>query len=518
MTFLRFLPLCLLLTACQSPDPGEKAAAENEVAPATPVETSPPRDTREAPPDIKRSAVRINATQQTWSAAQPWEKEASSQRRALGAIVAGQRVLTTAELVSDSTYLEFESPDATRFAEAKVVAVDYEANLALLALSDEEADAGFFADTIPLEISESPGIGETLEILQVESNGVSLLTAGALQSVDLTQSLLAGHSFLTFFVKASMQSAASSYSLPILREGKLAGVLLSYNSKDQICDVAATDLVRRFVSEAADGSYQGFPSLGVAVATTEDPSFREWLRLPADAGGLYIHRVKPRGAADAAGLKPGDVILSIDGHPIDRRGYYEHPNYGALSWGHLVRGSKSVNDAVTIAVQRDGQPLEIQATLTREAMENDLVPENRFDKAPNYFVKGGLIFQELTRTLLESFGEDWTSRAPLNLLDAYENPEKYQDRADRIVFLSGTIATPATLGYEPLRNLIVRKVNGKEVRDMKSLVAAFKSNLGELHSIEFDEENFTVYLDEALSTAVDQQLLQRGLTRLSRTE
>jgi hypothetical protein len=99
-----------------------------------------------------------------------------------------------------------------------------------------------------------------------------------------------------------------------------------------------------------------------------------------------------------------------------------------------------------------------------------------------------------------------------------ENPEKFEDQVDRIILLSGSIPTPATVGYEGLRNLIVRKVNGREIKNMKGLVEAFKGNLEELHSIEFAEEDFTVYLDDAVATAVDTQLLQRGINRLSRAE
>ena len=104
------------------------------------------------------------------------------------------------------------------------------------------------------------------------------------------------------------------------------------------------------------------------------------------------------------------------------------------------------------------------------------------------------------------------------MLDTYENPEKYEESIDRVVFLSGVIPTPATVGYERLRNLIVRKVNGRDIRDMKSLIDAFESNTGELHSIEFADENLTVHLDDLISTEVDSQLLQRGITRLSRTQ
>jgi len=88
-----------------------------------------------------------------------------------------------------------------------------------------------------------------------------------------------------------------------------------------------------------------------------------------------------------------------------------------------------------------------------------------------------------------------------------------------VIFLSGSIPTPATVGYESLRNLIVKKVNGVEIDSMKTLIEAFeKPNADNLHSIEFLEENFTVYLDETLSTTVDSVLLQRGLNRLSRAE
>lgn len=512
MRIINTLPLLLVLAACDSQKP--KPSAEVK---AVPREAQPsPKTSSE--PNIKSSVVRINSTQQSWSPGQPWEKNPPNQRRALAAIIGPQRVLTTSELVADATYLEFESPDGTRFAQAKVIAVDYEANLALLGPASDEEGKLLFAKTTPLELTTPPTIGETVEILQIEDNGLTLLTPGNLQSIDVTSNFLPGHGFLTYLIKASMQSAASSYSLPVLHQGKLAGILISYNSKDQICDVASTEIIARFIKESADGDYQGFPNLGISIARTEDTSFRQWLHLPDSEGGLYIRTVRKGGAAEIAGVRKGDVLLAIDGHSIDRRGYYQHPTYGGLFWGHLIRGEKSTGESVTLSLLRDGKPQELKATLTREEESSRLVPDYQFGKAPAFLIKGGLVFQELSKPLLEAFGENWESRAPLNLLDAMENPEKYEGKVDRIVFLSGSIPTPATVGYESLRNLIVRKVNGKEIKNMKSLIEAFNANLGELHSIEFAEENFTVYLDEATATAVDTQFLERGISRLSRAD
>lgn len=501
------LPLLILASSCERPAP---PAAE----PAT--QTSGPAAPKWTPAEALASVVRVNSTQQSWSAGQPWEKEAPNRRRSLGAIVAPGKVLTTAEMVADATYLEFESADGKRLAPAKVLVADFEANLALLGLQDEAGT--FFEGTLPLEIAERPRPGDTLDIFQVEENGTPLSTTGPIQTIDVSSSFLPGQYFLSYEVKASMQSAASSFSLPVLRGGNLAGLLTSYDSNDQLSEITATDIVSRFVTEATNGEYAGFPSLGISVSRTDDAHFRAWLKLPADGGGLYVTSVRKDGPAAKAGLQKGDVVLSIDGHEIDRLGYFDDDHYGRLYWSHLVRGSKVGGEPVKLSVLRKGESLELEATLERRDERDQLVPTYTFGEAPRFLVKGGFVFQELTRPLLEAFGKDWEARAPLKLLDVYENPEKYESRGERIVFLAGVIATPATVGYEPLRNLIVTKVNGRPIRDMKSLVDAFDSPGGDgLHAIEFDEENFTVHLDEVVSTAVDEQLLQRGLTRLSRT-
>jgi S1-C subfamily serine protease len=507
------LPLVFMLCACQP-----RESAKNDCATPAKPDATPDITSSTKPGDVKSSVVRINSTQQSWNPWQPWEKNPPRKRRALAAIIGPQRVLTTAELVADATYLEFESADGTRFSAAKVIAVDYEANLALLEPTFPKEGDYLFAHTVPLKITTPPIIGDTLEILQLEDNGLTLLTPGTLQSVDLASNFLPDHSFLTYMVKASMQSAAGSYSLPVLHSGMLAGVLLNYNEKDQLCDVTSTDIVKRFLEAAATGAYKGFPSLGIAIARTEDASFRQWLKLSDDQGGIFIQRVRKGGAAEVGGVKPGDVLLAVDGKAIDRRGYYTHPNYGSLLWGHLIRGEKSTGDVVTLSVLRAGSLLELKLTLTREDASARLVPNPLFDKPPNYLLKGGMLFQELSLPMLESFGEDWQSRAPLNLLDAYKNPEKYEESVDRIVFLSGVIPTPATVGYERLRNLIVHQVNGHKIRNMKNLIAAFEDKRANLHSIEFTEENLTVYLDDSVTAAVDAQLLQRGISPLSRAE
>jgi S1-C subfamily serine protease len=329
------LSFCLLAVSCKGSKPEPETVQAVEAAAVT--ESVPAVEA----PQLLSSVMRINSTSQSWNAGQPWEKTPPANLRSLGAIVAPGQVLTTGEMVADATYLELESPDGSKTAQAKIIAVDYEANVALLTVKSDEEREEFFKGTRPLELAQPPAIGAAIQIFQVEDNGTTLLTSGTLQSVDVAGSFLPSQSFLTYLVKASMQGAASSFSLPVMRGNALSGILLSYDSDDQISDVLSVDVISHFLANVKeDGKYQGFPSLGISASRTEDPSFRNFLKLTPDQGGLYIGTVRVGGAADLAGIKKGDVLLSAGSFAIDKRGYYQHPHYGSVFWGHLVRGEK----------------------------------------------------------------------------------------------------------------------------------------------------------------------------------
>jgi S1-C subfamily serine protease len=457
--------------------------------------------------------LRINTTIQTHNVAQPWELNQPSRRRGLGAVLEDGNILTTGEMAANATYIEFESADGAHTVPAEVIAIDYEANLALLK-PESGADSEWIKTLGTLPTGGSAKPGEEVDIWQLEDNGDAIRTAGSIRSVDLLSTFASGHFFLCYEVKASMQSASSSYTLPVTRNGKLIGILASYNSKDQMCDVVSPDILNQFLEDVSDGTHEGFPSLGIATVLTEDPQFRKWLGLREEQGGIYVSRVLPGSGAAESGLQEGDVLLTLDGHAIDRRGYYQDASYGRLSWSHLVRGSKQVGEKLALVIMRDGKEKNLEATLRRPP--DSLIPSHMYDKPPPYLIKGGLVFQELTRSYLEAYGKEWRSRAPLDLLDALNNPEDYEEGRSRLVFLSRVIRTPATIGYDQVSNRIVTEANGQKVTDMKSLVSALQTPKNGVHSIRIDDVPYVIYLDPMATDNVDKALLQRGLPALER--
>ena len=182
----------------------------------------------------------------------------------------------------------------------------------------------------------------------------------------------------------------------------------------------------------------------------------------------------------------------------------------------MIRGSLKIGDEATLKILRGGKEVIKTAVLDRPGER--LVAHYTYDQAPRYLVKGGLIFQELTATYLKAFGNDWESKAPLNLLDVLSSPEDYEEGRNHVVFLSATIPTPATTGYEQLRNFIVTKVNGKNIPDIDALIEAFgHPDADGLHTIEFaDGPPKSIYLDATLSDRVDAELLKRGIPSLSK--
>ena len=270
------------------------------VLPATAQETSP-----------EKSIVRVNATLQSYNFLRPWEKGAPTPRRGLGAVLSDNRVLVTAEMCVNATYLELEHPSSGARVPARISALDYEANLAILEPTRDPAK--IFEGLQPLELDSSTKAGDTLEVWQIEDNGDGVSTDVDVLRVNVGRYYIPGSVFLLYQVKGSLQARVNSFTLPVVKDGKLAGMLLSYSSKEQTSPVLPTPIIEAFLADSEDGEYKGFPNMGIGYAQTLDETLREFVGLNGQ-GGIFIRQIANGSSADKAGLKKGDVILSIDGN------------------------------------------------------------------------------------------------------------------------------------------------------------------------------------------------------------
>jgi hypothetical protein len=449
-----------------------------------------------AAPSPETSILRVNITSQGYNFALPWQKQRPNTRRGLGALLQGNRVLVTAELAQDANYIELEQAASGKRITAKVEAVDYEINLATIIPDEDPGD--FFKGMEALEIDTTLKPKASLDVWQFESNGTPVSSPVEFNRVDLGPYFLEDQFFLIFQANGAVQYRSGTFTLPVIHEGKLAGMLLRYNSRDQVSDILPAAMVDRFLEDVAAPPYEGLPSFGVRMSPTLDPQLRSYLKLDPANGGILITDVTPGFSAAAAGVQQGDVIMEMNGYKLDARGSYDDPLYGLLGSGHLARGKAAAGEVMKLKLIRDGKPIDLDVPLMRKLPQDYLVDPYVFDRQPRYLILGGVLFQELTLPFLQLAGKEWRDRASFRLVYAQANQDEFLKAGRRkLVFISGVLPAPCTIGYERMAGLIVNQVNGKDITDLASLAEAVKSPANGIHRIDVVDGPRTIYLDDA---------------------
>ena len=99
-----------------------------------------------------------------------------------------------------------------------------------------------------------------------------------------------------------MQYRENSYTVPLVKKNKLAGLLLRYDSRSQLLDAIPAPVITHFLKDAESLNYRGFPSAGFSFFPMRDPALREFAgENGKGAGGAYITNVEPGYASDESG-------------------------------------------------------------------------------------------------------------------------------------------------------------------------------------------------------------------------
>ena len=439
--------------------------------------------------------VRVNVTGQAYDYFRPWQKKAPFSKRALGAVLAKGRVLVTADLVANENYVELEQAESGEKTAANVAVIDYEANLALL----EPTDKKFLDGIIPLDIATDTVVGDRLAAWQLEPTGALIATEGLVTTIQVMRYPVDVGSFLTYRVSLSMQYRENSYTIPLVKNSKLAGLLLRYDPRSQLLDAIPAPIIAHFLKDADTGHYRGFPSAGIGFFPTRDPELRQFAGQTGKPGGVYVTSIEPNSPAMKAGLQVGDIITLIAKSPIDPNGNYVDPLYGKIDLANLLTGRAYSGDKIPFEIQRQGQPMQLNVTLEHRDTKDYVVSPYTFDEAPHYYVLGGLIFQELSRQYLREWGGNWQREAPQKFVyfDRYQS-ELFPEGHRKIVVLSQVLPINGTIGYEDLSYLTVNRVNGKEIHSLGDLAEAVKQPLeGGFIKIETGEDPKQIELDAA---------------------
>jgi hypothetical protein len=293
---------------------------------------------------------------------------------------------------------------------------------------------------------------------------------------------------------------------PVTLDGAVAG--LTTSKSGNTCNVVPAPFIRQILEARAKGRYPGMGYFDFVWEPGENPTTLEHLKLKGPGRGAIVIRVPDRPGVEPV-LKPRDILLEVDGFPIDVAGDYLDPQYGHLLLENLSSRGHLAGDTVRMKVWRDGAETNISYVLPKAQYHDDLVPRELFDHPPEYVVAGGLVFQALDQPFLRGWGEDWRRRAPFRL-QHYQNSAPTPERPS-LVLLSTVLPDPVNVGYQDARLLVVDRINGHRISTLADVVEALKDPKDGVHRVEFMKGDTlqSLLLDAASMDQATQRVIRR---------
>jgi hypothetical protein len=474
---LGVLVVATLALAAPGPAPGQEPFTPEAEPEAAPLPVQPVAASTILNGHLRSGVVNVRVTGQEWNWNTPWAKQPPWTRAVTGLVVPGNRILCASIAFGNHLLVEVQKLGEVAYTPGRVVLTDPEGPLALI----EVDEPGFWRDLGPLPLANPvPRVGE-VSILRWRPSGLLDSYPGTVRQVRAGRHALSRTHLLTLDVATGADGLGSS-EVVVADDEKVVGLLTG--RAGDAWGAIASPVLEQFVTDAANGKWRGFPRGGFAWQNLTNPALCESLGLSRNETGVRLTRVLPHGTA-AGALRAGDVILEVDGVPIDPTGNYDHPVYGRMLFALLFSEGRRPGDSIAIKILRDGERLTVAAPLRRIQAEADKVPPYVYGHGPDYAMVGGLVFQELTVPYLTTFG-DWQRRGPPRLLIAYQREAAMPSpESPRIVILSSVLPDAANLGYESVRNVIVERVNGRRIGSMDDLRQAFEHPEGDFHVVEF---------------------------------
>ena len=249
-------------------------------------------------------------------------------------------VLTNAHVVANAQRIRVILSDR-RSMDAVLVGADRISDIAVLRISAERLSE------MPLADSDAVKVGDYVVAIGNPFGIGQTVTAGIVSG--LSRSGLANGRLENFIQTDAPINPGNSGGALIDLHGRLVGINSAIigpsGGNVGIGFAVPTNIARGVMEQLVAGGRVRYARLGVAVTDA-----------PADVGGregVKVERVEPGSGAEKAGLRPGDVIVAVDGKPV--RSSAELRGRVALA---------PIESSVKVEVMRDGKPTTIDVRLS----------------------------------------------------------------------------------------------------------------------------------------------------------
>lgn len=453
--------------------------------------------------EIGNSVVRIVNQYNRFNWYTPWASGSTGKGTGSGFVISKNRIMTNAHVVSDAAMLLVYFHNDPQPYPARVTAIGHDCDLAILELVDEDRIAKVSA----LEFDGLPALRSRVVTYGYPTGGKLISsTVGVVSRIEPQTYVHSGTSqFLTVQTDAAINPGNSGG--PVIQDGKVVGVAFQGNQNlENMGFFIPPQIVDHFLTDLEDGTYDGFPHLGVLAANLENPAARAYAGMRDDETGIRIEQVN-RGSSAEGVLQRDDIITAVDDYAV--------ANDGTIDWHGLrlncmyLPDFKQIGDTIRFDIIRGEERTSIDVEF------NDYDPSpvrsHLYDQLPKYYIYAGLVFAPLNREVLKTYSDDWVVEAPQELIyETYYRPLVENDFFDtkRVMQIR---RLDHEVNAEETRYLyrLIESVNGMPVHTLQELATAIEGNTAAQHVILFEQGNRSTILDREKADAAHEEILSQ---------
>ena len=260
-------------------------------------------------------------------------------------------ILTNTHVIADCDRATVTLPDDS-VCEAKLVGADSISDIAVLKIEAKGLTPAVFGDSSVLEVGDSVAaignpLGEEFRLT---------LTRGIISAIERGISYK-GHSMNLLQTDTAINEGNSGGPL-LNMYGQVIGItnmkmMSSYSSIEGIGFAIPSATVVRIINVILkEGAVVGRTSIGITVGVIPDEAREKWPDKMPEEGGLYISAVAEGSDALAKGIRPGDILLEVDGKVV-----HETAELSAM------KDALSVGDTMHFKLLREGEIVELDIAL-----------------------------------------------------------------------------------------------------------------------------------------------------------
>ena len=428
--------------------------------------------------EFERSIVSLHATKAAPDPEAPWNTQNADISGFAGVYIGDNQILAPATLVARAVYIQAQKIDDVTKIPMKVEFVDYEANLAVIT-----PVSGTLTGMTAMSLGDDAPINSEVWMVGIENERQIQRASLKVMEVALKEVITGGMSLSAYVLAGQTRTVCRGE--PLIRKGRLVGICLGITDTQPWA--LTSQAIKHFLKDDLDlENYKGFPVLGLGLSVVKSPHFKNEIKWPERVNGVRVSEVQDT-SAFADDVKVNDVVVAVDGHTLDNRGFFKHSLWGSIPLKHYLI-TRYAGDKVTLRFYHDGVLKEISKPMRRFSGQDLRIPGMTFEGPLPHVIVGGLVFRELGVDFLSSFGRDWQKSAPSNLLYLFNYENKPSMARNRVLVMTNVLADTFNQGYDREGLLILEKVNGVAVNNLQELKQAILSK-----GIDRNGERFVVF-------------------------